>query len=334
MRNSISFILTLVFAILLCSSTAFAAPNPGDAKEIKTSPSEKDRAQPKKAEDTEKSVEWLEVTVSLAYGYDDNVVLLNQKKELVDDYDTTKIVTTVTLRATPFVTKNWKFGAQYDFYNAMHDEVEYQEIQTHSFLIFGFFNSSPNYFYLPLSTNLYFLDGDSYLQTVRFMPTYYREQGNNFLLSITAGMEVLGYKQVADEAYDGKDYQFKISEIYMFSKESWFKASLGYNYLKTDDDETKSYSGPKLGLSYNQTIFWGIAGEISYNFHYRNYRLADPITDIGRVDKRHSGTLKLSRELKYGISVFGRYTMIVNSSNVERYHYHREILLFGFEWNY
>ncbi|GAB4156413.1 MAG: hypothetical protein Kow00107_06000 [Planctomycetota bacterium] len=323
----------LMFVLL--QPAAFAAPNPGDTTNVK-SPSgeeEKKAPQPKAAESSGKSIDWLDVRVSLAYGYDSNVVLLNDDLDIVDDYDTSKIVTTVTLRADFGEASKWKFGGQYDFFNAFHDEVDYMEIQSHSILFYGFYRSAPHYLYIPLSGNLYLLDNTTYLYTVRLMPTYYFEQRNNLLLSIMLGSELLNYKELDDRPYDAMDYHFRISETYMFSRDMWVKGALGYNYFDANGDHN-SYSGPKFLIDFHSPLFWRIQLDLGFSFQYRDYRKVDPTDLKARVDRRYILGAKLTREIDWGFSAFVSYNYIENSSNVDRYRYSRNVLLVGVEWNY
>ncbi len=324
------FVLAVAGVFLFAGSAAFAAPNPEGTKDIKQKP---EKVAPPKASKKEKKYDWLEIKVGLYWQYDDNVVLLNEDKNLVPDYSTDKLVTTVTLRATPFKKGNWKFGAQYDFYNAAHSDVEYMEIQTHSLLLFGFWSKRPSYLYFPLSANMYLLDNTTYLNTVRFSPTFYYEQSNKWLGSVTLSAEVLNYKLASDDMYDAVDYLVRFSETYLLKRDTWFKGYVSYNYLKADEQYV-SYAGPKVFLGFHTKLLWDVEGELSASYHYRDYRLENPTTHISRVDKRTIFNAVLRRPFGHGISAFARYTYVENNSNETNYDYSRNIITFGIEWRY
>lgn len=331
MKSFLLIISVMLLAVFMVCSQAYASPNPEGTKEtIETTPEAQPKAVPKS---DEKEYDWLEVRVSLAWQSDDNVVLLNNNAALVPDYDANKIVTTVTLRATPIKTTSWKFGAQYDFYNAGHSDVDYMEIQTHSLLFFGIYSNSPSYLYFPLSTNLYRLDHSTYLSTLRFAPTYYYEQSNRWLLTLSLSAEILDYRRDADRDYDGIDYIFSVSETFLLNRKSWLKATASYNYLKAHADYL-SYAGPKFMLSYDTPIIFDIAATFSASYHYRDYREENPTTLVARLDKRTVFDVYLVRPIKWGISAFARYTYIENNSDEKNFDYSRNIITLGLEWNY
>ena len=320
-----------LFAAAFSSSYAFAEANPEGTKEIKETMPERQPA-PTVAKEGKK-YEWLEVRVSLGFQSDDNAVLLNKGKALVPEYDTSKLITTITLRATPIRDARWRAGAQYDFYNSSHEDVQYMELQTHSLLFFALYSKSPSYLYFPFSTNLYLLDHSTYLYTFRFSPTYYYEQSDRWLASMTLSTEILEYKKDADRAFDAKDYSVGFSETLLFSQKTWLKGTLSYNYLKAHEDYL-SYSGPRAGLTFHTPLLWGIETTLSASLHYRDYRDKHPTTGVFRIDRRSVLDIYLTKPLKWGISVFARYTYIDNNSDEKNYDYGRNIFYIGLEWRY
>ncbi|MDZ7816741.1 MAG: DUF2860 family protein [Planctomycetota bacterium] len=286
-----------------------------------------------KPETEDSKEQWVEVKVSLLFGYDDNVVLLNEDRDIVDDYSTSKFVCTLDVRVTPVIRDKWKLGFQYDLYASLHDEVEYRELQAHSLVLFAFWRSSPNYFYIPVTANVYFLDGDTYMNSVKLVPAYYREQGKRMLLSVSAGVELLNYMFDSDQGYDGTDYQAFISETYMFDSDTWIKGTVGFNKVDADE-ESRSYMGPKFIVSGNMQLFWDIDLALAYSFQYRDYDEYDEAWESERLDRRHVLSAELKKEFSHGISAVLSYTMVVNDSNTERYDYHRNIIMAGIEWSY
>lgn len=331
MKSFLWIIPFLVVLSFVLGPIAYASPNPEGTKNItETTP----ETQPTPVgEKTEKQYDWLDVRVSLSWQYDDNVVLLNDVPKLVPDYDASELVTTVTLRVTPIKTNYWKAGAQYDFYNSAHSDVDYMEIQTHSVLLFATYGNAPSYLYFPVSTNLYILDHGTYLQTIRFAPTYYYEQSTNWLLTLGGSYEILDYRLAIDRPYDATDYLVRVGETYLFSRKSWIKAEVSYNYLKAHENWA-SYAGPKFLISYDTPLLYEISATVSLSYHYRDYRDPFPSTSISRVDKRSVFDVYLSRPIKWGLTAFGRYTYVENNSNTHDYDYSRQIVTIGIEWNY
>ncbi|MFA4985258.1 MAG: hypothetical protein WC712_01615 [Candidatus Brocadiia bacterium] len=329
MRFTGLFALAALALFLLPSAVAGA--NPTDTAELKEP--DKAKSTPVVPIEDKKDYPWLNLKVSLGYQYDSNVVLLNKGLALVPRYETSKLVTTVTLRATPINTANWKVGLQYDLYNAEHNAVTYMEILSNSVMAFALWSDRPNFVYLPVSWNLYHVAKDPYLNTFKFSPIYYNEVAPRMLLSFNPSVETLDFTRAIDEPYCAEDYGMFIGYTYMFTQESWLNLRVGYEYVRASANYA-SYSSPSLRAATHFPIIWKMGMDLSISYFYKDFRGIDPVGLVNRVDSRWIAEMDIVKPLKYGISTFLRYYYIETNSNVAEYDYSRHVITLGLQWEY
>lgn len=278
------------------------------------------------------------LTASLSYQYDDNVVL-----EPDGASSTTDVSHEGDSRGVVFIDGEYRFiqtlpwiaGVRYTFYQSIHSRLHDYDLQNHQGMLFGSYQghcgSIPYQFQLDYNYRNSILNEKRYLESHGITGTL-NLQWNAYLLT------QLQYR------FQDKDFHYDITHptanrdgsnnlvgvtqyLFLFNNRGFLR--VGYFY---DNDSTKGsnwdYDGYKALVGLRVPFLFETSIDTDLEYYQQEYDNHDYFFNHCRRDEEYTYNFSLYRNLYKLLDAMFTYTRIDNGSNIDFYDYDRNIYSF------
>ena len=279
-----------------------------------------------------------QLTVGLAYQYDDNVLLKPTQSipgVAITDEGDSSIVATLGVVTPTLVSGKWSVTGRYNFYDNTHSTLHSHDIFSQSVSIDPAYSLGKGALSFPLSYSHVWLHNQQYLGLLAFRPTLQLMLAPGHIIQASAGYAKQNmFQQVVDpdEARDADIYTVSAGYIHPFNQ-SRNVFNLMYEFGKMETD----------GRNWANTGHRVIAGlllpffrddlklVLSGDFFYQDYDNINTIFGGKRLDRIYTGLANLRWEINKTVSANFQYSHTTADSTISIYDYNRNIVTVGME---
>lgn len=280
------------------------------------------------------------LSAGYSFQYDDNVILKPSKESsigAISDEDDTRHVFTA---GGDYSISRGDLGlrAGYSFYQSLHQDLDYMDVQAHSLLIMPSYVINRGKIYLQGAYDYYLIDNEKYLKAITLKPSwsFSTEAGNG--INLFAGIISKDFLQrplSKEEERDGTNINAGIAVLFPFNADrSYVRADYTYDTEDTDGDNW-DYSGHKGGLLLSQPLAPATDFTLSASYYLQSYknRHSDPSFNKKREDKISAIEASLTYTYK-GVDFNVHYSYTDSNSNMAVYDYSRNIAGIGANYTF
>lgn len=272
---------------------------------------------------------YFSLDVETRYGYDSNVVLLPQDRDIlaITNEDDFYFSTRCALDFAFPLTDSLAFNSHYQFFNSVHHRITDFNLLGHD-LSSGINYNLP---YLSLFSlyryEYYFLDNcrQSYLRSntlltglslpegkLAFTQFFYRFRVDDYLIPF----------YIDEDNRDDKNHAVGIDQYLPLSRNMsrWIRMGLAYE-RNNADGENYSFNGLRLSAELLTPLICELELDCLAEYYMRNYFLSA----YHRYDDQQNYIITLSRRLNDYIVVGLQYELIVNDSTLGLFQYDRDL---------
>lgn len=279
----------------------------------------------------------LKLSASLRYEYDDNVLLKPADSAAAGGISNEGDGREVLALRAEWKSRRpgpWGLKTQYSLYYANQDRLNDYDMQSHTFTLIPGYSSGASTINAQISYNNTLVDNASYLQSVSFLPAYFRQWGPNSLSSLGLRAQKRYYMT---EPFSGSEDRDSLDLALSLSHFSFFKGGdgfWGFRYeinRENTDGENWDYTGNRASFTilYPFLDMWKAQGYLEGGL--KDYRNTNTFFGKKREDRTYTASVLISREVREKIDLVLQYTHVRDDSNIAVYDYRRNIISAGAE---
>ena len=285
-----------------------------------------------------KAKRW-DITLSTAYQYDSNVILLPGGSTLpagISRKGDNRVLFYARGGYRFLETENWSLGTAYSFYQSFHAELKTFNIQNHQGSAFLLYRQSGMQLRIPYEFNYALVDGDVYLRSHAITPTFTIPESPRTFTELHYGYASKNFVNTtqftSNDDRDGLNHEAGIAQSVMFNKIG--RLRVGYNFEReltgtstTQDDW--AYEGHKvsgeIGLSIPMGLRLHLEADYALQYYDNPNALSFPANTIKRTDRIQTYTVSLSKTFGKWVTFTLQYFYNRNVSNIPAFDYDRSV---------
>ncbi len=261
----------------------------------------------------------------LAYEYDDNVPLEPRGQDDLYSEEKDSLVFAYAAGEYNFVTRErFILGAGVSRFQTWHVELDEYDSSETAGKLYGRYKAAPFSIGLQIVPSVYQLDGEDYLLTTEFNPTFSYAIGKQYTLWLSYTYADNDFRQSDYDDRDGTNHEVFLDDVYVLANDKGFLlGGIGY---EVNNAKKEQYDYNRL------TLRAGGSFELPHKFDFgvSGTYAAKNYEDETREDKRYKITMSLARAFYYPwLEIAAEFTYTKNDSNISDYEYTRQIVGIG-----
>jgi len=282
-----------------------------------------------------------DITLSTAYQYDSNVILLPGGSTLpsgISQRHDHRFVFYGQGGYRLLETSEWSSGVSYDFYQSLHTELNEFNVQNHGGSAFVSFRKKSWQIRVPYKLDYVFVDGDSFLLSNTVKPTFTFKETPKLYTQLSYGFSLKDFQNGSqfptNSDRDGMNHLVSISQTIGFAKTA--RAQIGYTYDREETGNSSAqddweYQGHQISGTLRLPSFKGISLRIKADYTVQDYSNPNSFSATGlqqREDRIQTYMVTLVKGLGKGVTGSVQYIYNKNDSNLSVFEYDRNIFSF------
>ncbi|HEX9759069.1 MAG TPA: tetratricopeptide repeat protein [Nitrospiria bacterium] len=279
-----------------------------------------------------------DVTLSTAYQYDSNVVLLPGGSPLptgISQQHDHRFVIFGRGGYRIFERSQWSGGASYDFYQSFHTELNAFNVQNHGGSAFVQYHQKRWQLRIPYKFNFALVDGDSFLLSHTIKPLLTIKETPRLKTYLSYGFSSKDFKNTSsfstNSDRDGNNHLASITQSVGFAKTGRIRMGYTYDRELTGDSPTQDdwdYQGHKFFGALRLPPFNGLTFDMGIDYTHQDYKHPNSSspTQSEREDKIQTYNANLAKTLGKWVTATVQYIYDKNDSNLPVFDYDRHIV--------
>jgi tetratricopeptide (TPR) repeat protein len=281
-----------------------------------------------------------DLTLSTAYQYDSNVILLAGGSALpagISRKGDNRILFYAKGGYRFLETQSWSLGAAYSLYQSLHDKLRTFDVQNHQGSAFLLYRQPWGQLRIPYEFNFALVDGDTFLRSHAVTPTLKIPESAMTFTELQYGFTSKDFVNTAqfsnNSDRDAVNHMAGIAQTLVLNKTGRFQIRYNYDRELTGSSPTEddwAYQGHKLSGELAWSLPKGLRFDLEADYYLQYYTnpnsFSSPSNTEKRTDRIQTYTVTLSKTLGNWATLTLQYLYNRNASIIPVFDYDRSIV--------